>query len=68
MAKIDTIRRSRAPTVTTTANGKAVSTEEAPVYVNNVDVFVTVMLLEDSPAASSLGLLCEEVGYSCERG
>ena len=60
----DTIRRSNEPTVITTANGKAESTEEATVYVNDLDVFVTMMLLEDSPAVLSLGLFCEQVGYS----
>ena len=59
----DTLRRSKEPTVITTANGKAESTEEA---VNDLDVLVTVMLLEDSPAAPSLGLSCEEMGYSYE--
>ena len=32
----------------TTANGHAESTEEATVYVNDLDVFVTIMLLEES--------------------
>ena len=31
-------------------------------YVNDLDVSVTVMLFEDSPAVLSLGLLCEEMG------
>ena len=41
----DTIRRSKEPTVITTANGKADSTEEATVYVNDLDVFVTIVLM-----------------------
>ena len=36
------------------ANGMAGSTEEATVYVDDFDVFVTMMLLEDSPAVLSL--------------
>ena len=44
----DTIRRSKEPAVITTAVGKAESTEEATVYANDLDVFVTMMLLEDS--------------------
>ena len=36
------------PTVITTDSGKAESTEEATVCVNVLDVFVTMMLLEDS--------------------
>ena len=46
----DTIRRSKEHIVTTTANGKAESTEEATVHDNDLDVFVTMMLLEDSQA------------------
>ena len=41
---------------------KAESTGEATVYVNDLDVFVT--LLEDSLAVLSLGLLSEERRYS----
>ena len=54
----DTIRRWKETTGITTANGKAGSTEEATVYVNDLDVFVTMMLLEDSPAVLSPGSLC----------
>ena len=42
----ETNRRSKEPTVTATR--KAETTEEATVYVNDWDVFVTMMLLEDS--------------------
>ena len=38
----------------TTANVKVELTEEATVYVNDLDVFVTMMLLEDSSAVLSL--------------
>ena len=44
----DTIRRSEEPTVIMTASGNAESTEEAIVYVNDLDVFVTMMLLDSS--------------------
>ena len=51
----DNIRRSKEPTVIImTANGKAESTEEATVYVDDFGVFVTLMLFEDSPAVLSL--------------
>ena len=36
-----------------TADGMAGSTEEATVYVSDLDVFVTMMLLEDLPAVLS---------------
>ena len=63
----DTIRRSKEPTVITSANRKPASTEEATVHGNDLDVFVTMILLEDSPAVSFLGLFFEETGYSNER-
>ena len=53
----------KGPTVIAIANGKAESTEEATVYVHDLDVFVAVMLLEDSLAVLSLGLLCEGMGH-----
>ena len=40
--------------------------EDAKLYVNDLDVFVTMMLLENSPAVLSLGQLCEEMDYSYE--
>ena len=36
------------------------------VQYNDLDVFVTVMLLEDSPAVLSLDLLCEDMDNSYE--
>ena len=33
------------------------------VYVRELEIFVTDMLLEDTPAVLSLGNLCEEFGY-----
>ena len=41
-------------------------TEEATVYVKEMDLFVTVNLLEDTPAVLSLGTPCEDHGYSYE--
>ena len=40
--------------------------EEAQVYVDDLGLFVTLQLLEDTPAGLSLGKLCEEHGYSYE--
>ena len=40
--------------------------EEATVYVKELDLFVTVKLLEDTLAVLSLGKLCEDHGYCCE--
>ena len=35
-------------------------------FGNDLGVFVTMILLEDSPAVLSLCLLCEEMSYPCE--
>ena len=40
--------------------------EEAQVFVLDLNLFVTVLLLEETPAVLSLGNLCEDHGYSFE--
>ena len=60
------MRRSRTPTVVLTANGKVHTNEEAQVFVHDLTVFVTVQLLEEKQAVLSLGILCEDHGYSYE--
>ena len=40
--------------------------EEAQVYVHDLDMFVTVQLLEETPAVLSLGKFCEDHGCSYE--
>ena len=44
--ELDTLRRSRNPTVVLTANGKVHTHEEAQVFVHDLILFVTVQLLE----------------------
>ena len=39
--EVDTLRRSRTPTVVLTANGEVHSNEEAQVYVHDLNLFVT---------------------------
>ena len=63
-AELETMRTSRSPTTVMTASGEVQTREEATVYVKELDVFVTVMLLEESPAVLSLGKLCEDHGFS----
>ena len=58
-----TMRISKNPTTVMTANGEVQTREEATVYVKELDLFVTVMLLEQTPAVLSLGKLCEDHGY-----
>ena len=58
------MRTSRSPTTVMTANGEVQTREEATVYVTELNLFVTVMLLEETPAVLSLGKLCEDHGYT----
>ena len=60
---MDTLRRSRTPTVVLTANGEVHSHEEAQVFVHEINLFATVQLLEETQAVLSLGKLCEDHGY-----
>ena len=60
------ISRSRPPTVELTANEEAHTHEEAQVFVHDQNLFVTVQLLEETPAVLSPGKLCKEHGYSFE--
>ena len=48
------------------ANSEVQTNEEAQVYVHDLDLFVTVQLLEETPAVPSLGKLCDDHGYSYE--
>ena len=48
------------------ANGEVQTNDEAQVYVHDPDLFVTVQLLEETPAIPSLGKLCSEHGCSYE--
>ena len=59
-ADMDTLRRSRIPTTVVTANGEVQTNEEAQVYVHDLDLFVMVQLLDDTPTVLSLRKLCEE--------
>ena len=49
------MRTSRSPTTVMTANGEVQTREEAMVCVKELDLFVKVMLLEETPAVLSLG-------------
>ena len=54
-AELETVRISKNPTMVVIANGEVQTREEATVYVRELDLFVTVMLLENTPAVLSLG-------------
>ena len=65
-AEMDTLTKSCSPTIVITANGEVQTHEEATVYVKELDIFLTMKVLEDTPAVLSLGKLCDENGYSYE--
>ena len=60
-AELETVRISKNPATVVTANGDVLTKEEATVHVrelDSLDLFVTVMLLQDTPSVLSLGKLC----------
>ena len=63
-AEMETVTTSRSPTIVTTANGEVQTNEEGTVYVRELCTFLTMKVLEDTPAVLSLGKLCDEHGYS----
>ena len=63
-AELDTVRISKNPTVVMTASGEVPAKEEATENVHELNMFVAVLLLENTPAVLSPGKLCEEFGYS----
>ena len=46
--------------------GEVQTHEEATVYVKELDIFLTMKVLDNTPAVLSLGKLCDEHGYSYE--
>ena len=65
-AEMDTLTKSCNPTTVITANGEVQTHEEAIVYVKELDIFLTMKVLDNTPAVLSLGKLCDENGYSYE--
>ena len=63
-AELETMRKSRSPTMVMKANGEVQTREEARENVKELDLFFKVMLLEETPAVLSLGKLCEDHGYT----
>ena len=64
--EMDTLTKSCSPTRVIKANGEVQTHEEATVYVKELDIFLTMKVLENTPAVLSLGKLCDEHGYSYE--
>ena len=65
-AEMDTLTKSCSPTIVTTTNGEVQTHEEATVFVKELEKFLTMKVLDNTPATLSLGKLCDEHGYSYE--
>ena len=65
-AEMDTLTKSCSPTIVITANGEVQTHEEAIVHVKELDMFLTMKVLDNTLAVLSLGKLCDENGYSYE--
>ena len=65
-AEMDTLTKSCSPTIVITANGEVQTHEEAIVCVKELDIFLNMKVLENTPAVLSLGKFCDENGYSYE--
>ena len=63
---MDTLTKSCSLTIVITAHGEVQTHEEATVYVKELDIFLTVKVLQNTPAILSLGKFCDENGYSYE--
>ena len=63
---MDTLTKSCSPTIVITANGEVQTHEEAIVYVKELDIFLTMKVLDNTPAVLSLGKLCDENVFSYE--
>ena len=59
-AEMDTLTKSCSPTIVITANGEVQTHEEATVYVKELNIFLTMKVLENTPAVLSLGKLCDQ--------
>ena len=66
MLEMDTLTKSCSPMTVITANGEVQTHEEATVYVKELGKFLTMKVLENTPAVLSLRKLCNENGYSYE--
>ena len=63
-AEIDTLTKSCSPAIVVTANGEMQTHEEAIVYLKELDIFLTMKVLDNTPAVLSLGKLYKTCVYS----
>ena len=65
-AELETLTTSRSSAIVVAASGEVQTHEEATVYVKELDIFLTMKILENTPPVLSLGKLCDEHGHSYE--
>ena len=65
-AEVDILTKSCSPTIVITANGEVQTHEEAIVSDKELNIFLTMKVLDNTPAVLSPGKLCDENGYSYE--
>ena len=66
-AEMDTLTKSFSPTIVITASREVQTHEEAiNCACQRIGIFLTMKVLENTPAVLSLGKLCDENGYSYE--
>ena len=61
---MDTLTKSCSPTTIIIANGEVQTHEEATAYVKELDIFLTVKVLDNTPAVLSLEKLYGEHGFT----
>ena len=62
--EMDFLTKSCTPTLVITANGEVQTHEETTVYVKELDIFLTMEVLDNTSAVLSLGKLYDGNGYS----
>ena len=65
-AEMDTLMKSCSPTIVITDNGEVQTHEGATVYVKELDIFLTMKVLDNTPAVVSLGKFSDGNGHSYE--
>ena len=63
-AELETMRTTKSPTTVMTANGEVQTREKGTAHVKQLDLFVKVMLVEETPTVLYLVKLCEDHGFS----
>ena len=63
-AELESMRTSRSPTTVMEANGEVQTKKRSHGICKELDLFVTVVLLEESPAVLPLAKLCEDGGFT----